>query len=119
MSNVTVTFGDGVVDNLAKMGIDAEKEVNRAIGRQRIKELKKLAIEWGFKQSEESKVPYTLTELHEKVEEKFAELIVKECMCEIQTVKDYKSGHAEPDYASGFDDGMFVAIRTIEEHFGV
>jgi hypothetical protein len=55
----------------------------------------------------------------EMLQEKFAELIVKECMREIQTVKDYKSGHAEPDYANGFDDGMFVAIRTIEEHFGV
>jgi hypothetical protein len=51
--------------------------------------------------------------------EKFAELIVRECIHEIQTVKDYKSGNAEPRYATGFDDGMFVAIRTIEEHFGV
>jgi hypothetical protein len=55
----------------------------------------------------------------QEFEQRFAELIVRECMREIQTVKDYKNGYAEPDYANGFDDGMFVAIRTIEEHFGV
>jgi hypothetical protein len=47
----------------------------------------------------------------------FAELIVRACISEIQTVKDRKSGFAEPDYAAGFDDGMFVAIRTIKDHF--
>jgi hypothetical protein len=51
--------------------------------------------------------------------EKFAELIVKECMAQIQQVREIKAGHAGPDYTQGFDDGMFVAISTIEEHFGV
>lgn len=51
--------------------------------------------------------------------ERFAEAIVKECMAEIQKVKEIKAGHAGPEYTQGFDDGMFVAISTIEEHFGV
>ena len=51
--------------------------------------------------------------------EKFAELIVKECMEQIQEVREIKAGHAGPEYTQGFDDGMFVAISTIEEHFGV
>lgn len=50
--------------------------------------------------------------------EKFAELIVRECMSQIEEVKQLKVGHAGPEYNQGFDDGMFVAIRTIEEHFG-
>ena len=51
--------------------------------------------------------------------EKFAELIVRECMSQIEEVKNIKAGNAGPVYTQGFDDGMFVAIRTIEEHFGV
>ena len=51
--------------------------------------------------------------------EKFAELIVRECMIQIQQVREIKAGHAGPEYTQGFDDGMFVAISTIEEHFGV
>jgi hypothetical protein len=50
---------------------------------------------------------------------KFAELIVRECMTQIQEVREIKAGHAGPEYTQGFDDGMFVAISTIEEHFGV
>lgn len=48
-----------------------------------------------------------------------AELIAKECMRQIEEVKQIKTGNAGPEYTQGFDDGMFVAIRTIEEHFGV
>ena len=51
--------------------------------------------------------------------EKFAELLVQECMTQIQQVREIKAGHAGPEYTQGFDDGMFVAISTIEEHFGV
>ena len=50
---------------------------------------------------------------------KFAELIVRECMTQIQQVREIKSGYAGPEYTQGFDDGMFVAISTIEDHFGV
>ena len=53
--------------------------------------------------------------------EKFAELIVRECMFQIKEEHNLKSNGTEPDgpYAHGFDDGMFVAIKTIKEHFGV
>ena len=51
--------------------------------------------------------------------EKFTELIVKECMSQIEEVRQIKAGNAGPVYTQGFEDGMFVAIRTIEEHFGV
>ena len=51
--------------------------------------------------------------------EKFAELIVGECMSQIEEVRQIKAGNAGPVYTQGFEDGMFVAIRTIEEHFGV
>ena len=52
-------------------------------------------------------------------EDKFAELIVRECMSQIEEVRQIKAGNAGPVYTQGFEDGMFVAIRTIEEHFGV
>ena len=51
--------------------------------------------------------------------EKFAELIIRECMSQIEEVRQIKAGNAGPVYTQGFEDGMFVAIRTIEEHFGV
>jgi hypothetical protein len=59
--------------------------------------------------------------------EKFAELIVRECMTQIQRVREIVARQAESvpytrgsvSYPQGFDDGMFVAIRTIEEDFGV
>ena len=52
---------------------------------------------------------------------KFAELIVRECMFQIKEEHNLKSNGTEPagPYAHGFDDGMFVAIKTIQEHFGV
>ena len=53
--------------------------------------------------------------------ERFAELIVRECMFQIKEEHNLKSNGTEPvgPYAHGFDDGMFVAIKTIQEHFGV
>ena len=47
--------------------------------------------------------------------EKFAELIIRECMSQIEEVRQIKAGNAGPVYTQGFEDGMFVAIRTIEE----
>ena len=54
--------------------------------------------------------------------EKFAELIVRECMAQIKEVKELSlpwNANREQAYEFGYDDGMTVAIRTIEEHFGV
>jgi hypothetical protein len=80
MKNVTVTFGDGVVDDLSKMGIDAEAEVRRAIGRQRIKELVEQATSITEVKHEgyRGKGYTTQEEFFDK--EKFAELIVTDCI---------------------------------------
>jgi len=52
--------------------------------------------------------------------EKFAQSIVRECMTQIQRVREIVAGQAESvSYTQAFDDGLFVAIRTIEEDFGV
>jgi hypothetical protein len=51
--------------------------------------------------------------------DKFAELVVRDCMTQIQEIREIKAGHAGPVYTQGVDDGLFVSIRTIEEHFGV
>lgn len=58
---------------------------------------------------------------HPEFVEKFAKLMVKECMAQIQEVREIKThlGTTVSDYTQGFDDGLFVAIRTIEEDFGV
>ena len=53
---------------------------------------------------------------------KLAELIVRECMAQIKEVKELSlpyNANREQSYEFGYDDGMTVAIRTIEEHFGV
>lgn len=85
---------------------------------QQIKELMKQALDYCELQSRRGE-NLTINEQAAQLSEKFAELIVKECMAQIEEVKQIKAGHAGPDYTQGFDDGMFVAIRTIEDHFGV
>ena len=54
--------------------------------------------------------------------EKFAESIVKECMTQINIVRDIpltNNPNRIKDYDVGFNDGMVVAIRTIKQHFEV
>ena len=54
--------------------------------------------------------------------QKFAELIIRECMSQIKEVKELSlpyNANREQAYEFGYDDGMTVAVRTIEEHFGV
>ncbi len=48
---------------------------------------------------------------------KFAELIVKECVAELESVKvnEYRTDV----YDIGYDDGLTQAVETIKEHFGV
>lgn len=46
---------------------------------ERIRQLKQRAIDWGFEQADSAERQYTLKELHDTVEFKFAELIVREC----------------------------------------
>ena len=49
--------------------------------------------------------------------EKFAELIVQECIAELESVKvnEYRTDV----YDIGYDDGLTQAVETIKEHFGV
>ena len=51
--------------------------------------------------------------------EKFAKLMVKEAIDRIQGVKDLAAGSPDPAYCEGINDGMFIAIRTLEEDFGI
>jgi hypothetical protein len=81
---------------------------------EKIKQLWDNSIEEFSKQHQ-----YATIMLPEPLREKFAELIVGECMSQIEEVRQIKAGTAGPVYTQGFEDGMFVAIRTIEEHFGV
>ena len=49
--------------------------------------------------------------------EKFAQLIVAECIAELESVKvnEYRTDV----YDIGYDDGLTQAVETIKEHFGV
>jgi len=51
------------------------------------------------------------------VVEKFAQLIVAECIAELESVKvnEYRTDV----YDIGYDDGLTQAVETIKEHFGV
>jgi len=49
--------------------------------------------------------------------EKFAELIVRECIAEIESVKVDEYG--TDVYDIGYDDGLIQSVETIKEHFGV
>ena len=83
---------------------------------ERIKELFEQALE---EFNAENK--YATIIVPNPLKEKFAELIVRECMFQIKEEHNLKSNGTEPagPYAHGFDDGMFIAIKTIQEHFGV
>jgi len=50
-------------------------------------------------------------------QEKFAELIVRECIAEIESVKVDEYG--TDVYDIGYDDGLTQSVETIKEHFGV
>ena len=53
------------------------------------------------------------------VYEKFAELIIKECAEQIKTHSISASSEGYGDYEIGFNVGLFHALRTTKEHFGV
>ena len=83
---------------------------------EKIRELKKQAEAYASKQTN------IVEEWQWIHDEKFAELIVRECMAQIKEVKELSlpyNADREQAYEFGYDDGMTVAINTIEEHFGV
>lgn len=49
--------------------------------------------------------------------QKFAELLVKECIQEFEDVK--VADHAHDKYDAGYDAGLQQAIEVIKQHFGV
>ena len=51
--------------------------------------------------------------------EKFAELIIRECMSQIKEMSIENAGHDGSEYSEGFESCAFLSIRKIEEHFGV
>ena len=53
----------------------------------------------------------------QKFTERFAELIVRDCIAELESVKvnEYRTDV----YDIGYDDGLTQAVETIKEHFGV
>jgi len=57
----------------------------------------------------------------EKGREKFAELIVKECVQTLidNTPKRYTNESAEEDWDKGYDRAMKDCVHHIQEHFGV
>jgi len=51
--------------------------------------------------------------------EKFAQLVIRKCVQQIDQVKQTKAEQAATEYTQGFDHGMVIAIKTIKECFGV
>jgi len=54
-----------------------------------------------------------------KFVEKFAELIVQECITTIQQDRFGRANGLETEYDDGYVDGMGYAERILKEHFGV
>lgn len=81
----------------------------------RIKELMEQSQDWA-----DAHAPYA-SEEHEYFVEKFAQLIVLEC---VQTLIDntperYTNESAEEDWDKGYDRAMKDCVHHIKEHFGV
>ena len=82
---------------------------------ERIRELAEQAGAWEYYEINEG------VDGDEKPLEKFAELIVREC---VQTLIDntperYTNGSAEEDWDKGYDRAMKDCVHHIKEHFGV
>jgi aconitase B len=56
---------------------------------------------------------------YETRDQKFAELLVRECAEQIKTHGISASSEDYGDYEIGFNAGLFHALRTTKEHFGV
>ena len=86
---IKVEYGEGVIEALAAMGIDAEKEVNQALAKDRIQQL---ALQAGAETW--SRAPMravTGLAFTDENLEKFAELIVRECALIAKTAEPWKS----------------------------
>lgn len=63
-----------------------------------------------------ARIGYNNQNCDPEVLEKFAELIVKECM--LQCIK-VENDVELSDYEGGFKDGALLCYQEIQEHFGV
>lgn len=54
---------------------------------------------------------------HNKFLERFAEMVIRECLDKIQEVEDSAENIA--DHVNGFYDGLEVAKTVIKQHFGM
>lgn len=122
--NIKVEFGEGVVEGLAKIGVDANKEVRRGIIKSRINELR---LEAGISRlRDEPKFMVAVSKEGTVVEpldgiEKFAKLIVREC---IAITDDLVNRNADGTWASNelytdYNGALFEVKRRIQETFGV
>ena len=92
---------------------------------ERIRELRTQAAAW-VAENHQPQDPnaYSQKEIDQRYlmyEEKFAELIVREC---VQTLIDntperYTNESAEEDWDKGYDRAMTDCVHHIKEHFGV
>jgi Ribonuclease G/E len=83
---------------------------------ERIRELKQMAKNFYLLHEDED---CSVKQLHELVEAKFAELIVKECLTFVRPNSYFQ---AYPDNMIGGEDGVRLLetiTNQIEEHFGV
>ena len=121
---MNVEFGEGVVEGLAKIGIDAEKEVRRGIINAKTNGLR---LDAGIARIENQQWLCVLDkETGMLVDpmiglEKFAELIVRECIAIADDLVDrtadgtWTSNELYTDY----NGALFEVKRRIKEHFGV
>jgi len=82
---------------------------------EKIKQLKQQAKDFYLLQED---LDCSVKQLHELVEAKFAELIVRECVqvCEPILDEPYEN---MTEFGKGLVEGQDVAIERIKEHFGV
>jgi hypothetical protein len=117
MKNTKVEFGQGVVEGLAEIGIDANKEVARGIFRARINELR---LDAGIARIENQQWLCVLDkETGMMIDpliglEKFAELIVAECLEACNRANEIR--HFVPPTQ---EQVVLSCMREIEQHFGV
>lgn len=87
---------------------------------ERILELRTQAAAWVAKNHQpQDPNAYSQKEIDQRYlmyEEKFAELIVRECLEQIYSVT---IDNPTDDWDQGYDSGLNQAAETIKEHFGV
>lgn len=122
--SIKVEFGEGVVEGLAKIGIDAEREVRRGIFNAKINELR---LDAGIARIENQQWLCVLDKETGMLVDpmiglkKFAEMIVREC---VSITDDLVNRNADGAWTSNelytdYNGALFEVQRRIQETFGV